>query len=164
MKLWAVALLAIGLAGCGYKLVGVGSDLPIPAILDQGLSVDIADPLGQQARLISQALERRGLNGSGATLVIEQFDVQRREISDFSDRTEYELRAVLTWGLQQGEDTFLIGPETLRRDSLLVLLDSNSDTLDRDLQSQRSTALYQDLIGLMLDRLNAQATALGGSL
>lgn len=149
--------LALVLTGCGYQLVGLDSGGQKPAALAGGLSVSIEDPYATPAKILARAIAQRELAGSAYELKIEQMTIERRELSDFSDRTEYELRATLTWGISRDDERYLVGPETLRRDALLVLLDSNSDSLDSDLERQRGEALFEDLTRLMLDRLYVAA-------
>ncbi|MGB0957045.1 MAG: hypothetical protein ACPGUF_01130 [Litorivicinus sp.] len=155
MRFWLV--LAMLLGGCGYQLVGLDSGGQAPAALDGGLQVVITDPYGTPAKILADAIKTRDLDGDAFRLVIDTMSIERRELSDFSDRTEYELRATLIWGLSRDDERYLVGPETLRRDALLVLLDGNSDTLDADLERQRGEALLQDLTRLMFDRLYAAA-------
>lgn len=157
-RILALAL-TLMLASCGYHLVGLdagSSDLR----LVQRLALDIQDPFGRQARLINEALELRDLAGQGLTLEILEFKLERRTLSELSDRDEFELRASLTYGVRQGDDPYLIGPDTLNRDGLLTLLDSNSDSLDGDLERLRSDELFRDLIEQMLNRINAAADQL----
>lgn len=75
-RLFAVVTVA-SLTGCGYALVGLESPENVPTALNQGLVVQIDDPLGLQADLIQRALDRQGLAGDGLTLVIEEFTVDR---------------------------------------------------------------------------------------
>lgn len=151
--------LTLMLASCGYHLVGLDAGSSDPRLV-QRLALDIQDPFGRQARLINEALELRDLAGQGLTLEILEFKLERRTLSELSDRDEFELRASLTYGVRQGDDPYLIGPDTLNRDGLLTLLDSNSDSLDGDLERLRSDELFRDLIEQMLNRINAAADQL----
>lgn len=157
-RILALAL-TLMLASCGYHLVGLDAGSSDPRLV-QRLALDIQAPFGRQARLINEALELRDLAGQGLTLEILEFKLERRTLSELSDRDEFELRASLTYGVRQGDDPYLIGPDTLNRDGLLTLLDSNSDSLDGDLERLRSDELFRDLIEQMLNRINAAADQL----
>lgn len=154
MRLWIAALLSLSLTGCGYHLVGLNT-ADQNAALAERINLVTLDPFSRQTRLIEDALSQRGLAGQGLDLEILEFSLERRTLSELADRTDYELRVTLTFGLRQDNEAFILGPETLRRDGLLTLLDSNSDTLDADLEQLRVDELYRELIDLMIDRINA---------
>lgn len=158
MRIWLTILLSLSLSGCGYHLVGLNAGDRATVLADRVNLISL-DPFSRQTRLIEEALSQRGLTGQGVDLEILEFALERRTLSELSDRTDYELRVTLTFGLRQGDEPFILGPETLRRDGLLTLLDSNSDTLDADLEQLRVDELYRELINLMIDRINAGAPA-----
>lgn len=157
---WVAALLiSTLLSGCGYHLVGLNTGASDPRLANR-LALKIDDPFGRQARLIQEALKLQNLDGQGLNLEILEFSLDRRTLSELADRDEFELRATLTFGVRQADEPYLLGPETLRRDGLLTLLDSNSDSLDSDLEGLRRDELFRDLIDQMLTRINASADQL----
>ncbi len=158
MRAW-ILVLALALHGCGYHLVGLGEQA-LDTRLAGSLNLVIDDPLGRQARLVNEALRGRDLIGTRYNLEVLEFKLERRTLSELTDSTDYELRATLTYGLRVDNQPYLIGPETLTRDGLLTLQDSNSDSLDSELESLRRDELFRDLINQMLERINAAADQL----
>ena len=160
MNLRSLAIVGLLLlSGCGYQLVGYGNN-DLDARLKSRLALDIADPLGAQARLIESIMRERGVLGAGLTLEVLDFTLERRTLSELTDRDEFELRVSLTYAVRQGDDPYLIGPETLNRDGFLTLLNSNSDSLDSELERLKADAIYRDLVGQMLTQISAQADQL----
>lgn len=160
MRLRSLAMVGLLLlSGCGYQLVGYGNT-DLDARLKGRLALDIADPLGAQARLIESIMRERGVLGAGLTLEVLDFTLERRTLSELTDRDEFELRVSLTYAVRQSDDPYLIGPETLNRDGFLTLLDSNSDSLDSELERLKADAIYRDLVGQMLTQISAQADQL----
>ncbi|MGD2005733.1 MAG: hypothetical protein PVJ90_00660 [Pseudomonadales bacterium] len=160
MRLRSLAIVGLLLlSGCGYQLVGYGNN-DLDARLKDRLALDIADPLGAQARMIESIMHERGVLGAGLTLEVLDFTLERRTLSELTDRDEFELRVSLTYAVREGDAPYLIGPETLNRDGFLTLLDSNSDSLDTELERLKADAIYRDLVGQMLTQISAQADQL----
>jgi len=158
MRAWLLAA-ALMLSGCGYHIVGLGEQAEDPRLVGQ-LNLAIQDPYGRQAKMLNQALRDRNWAGEALELEILEFSLERRTLSELSDRTDYELRATLTYGVRIAEEPYLMGPDSLTREGLLTLLDSNSDSLDSELERLRSDELMGDLIDQMLDRISAAADQL----
>ena len=104
MRLRSLAIVGLLLlSGCGYQLVGYGNN-DLDARLKSRLALDIADPLGAQARLIESIMRERGVLGAGLTLEVLDLTLERRTLSELTDRDEFELRVSLTYAVREGDD------------------------------------------------------------